>query len=170
VAEDLEHAIERTGHVRRTLTEDWQLETWEKRESRPDLINLALYVHHCTSPTDRVFVQMYMPQVLGLARRAFAGGHADLRPGFFRTDDAQALTLERLQRQRVPVVLLETPDEDESFRESFPRIIAYFDEHYEVTGQHEFDDGRFKVMLLTHRNAPAASRYAPLDWPCPSPQ
>jgi hypothetical protein len=170
VAEDLGHAIERTGHVRRTLSEEWQLETWERRAARPDLINLALYVHHCTSPTDRVFVQMYMPQVLGLARRAFAGGHADLRPGFFRTDDAQALTLQRLQRQRVPVVLLETPDEDESFRNSFPRLIAYFDEHYEVTGQHEFDGGRFKVMLLTHRNAPASSRYAPLDWPCPSPQ
>ena len=69
-------------------------------EGRPELITLSLYINACTAPTDRVLVQSYLPQVLAIARRAFAGGHADLRPGFFEMEDAQRLTLERL---RAPV-------------------------------------------------------------------
>ena len=77
------------------------------RPERPDLVTLSLYVNACTAPNDRVLVQAYIPQVLALARRAFAGGHADLRPGFFKTEEAQRLVLDRLQRQSVPVILLD---------------------------------------------------------------
>ena len=73
---------------------------WAARTERPDLITLSLYINACTTPNDRVLVQSYLPQVLAIARRAFAGGHADLRPGFFEFEEAQRLTLERLRRHR----------------------------------------------------------------------
>ncbi len=82
--------LERVGRIRRQLREEWELASWEHREDRPDLISLALYLNACTRPDDRIFIQHYAPQVLALARRAFAGGHADLRPGFFSTGGGPA--------------------------------------------------------------------------------
>jgi hypothetical protein len=157
--------FEQAAHVARTVRTDWQLATWVDREDRPELITLAMYLNACTPADARVFVQPYIPQVLALARRGFAGGHADLRPGFFTTDEAQALTLARLQRQHVPVALLETGGAYQNFRESFPLITAYLDEHYVVAGTHLFDD-RFGITLLISRRERPNGRFAELDWPC----
>ncbi len=151
--------------IARTLRADWQLDTWERRTSRPELITLAMYLNACTPPDARIFVQPYIPQVLALARRPFAGGHADLRPGFFTTVRDQQLVLARLRRQYVPVVLLATDDSLANFRQSFPLITAYLDEHYAVAGAHVFD-GRFGVTLLIGRGEQAGGRFADLGWPC----
>jgi hypothetical protein len=149
------------GEVRRS----WTLESWLTRPDRPELFELAFYVNACTIPTDRVLVQAYMPQVLALARRAFAGGHADLRPGFFTSTPAQELTVARLRRQSVPIVLLEAGESYENFRESFPIVTAYLEEHYRVAATKEFD-GRFGTTLLVRRDREPTGTYAPLDWPC----
>ena len=157
--------FERAAGIRKQLGTDWDLESWVARPGRPDLISLSMYVNACTVPTDRVLVQAYMPQVLALARRAFAGGHADLRPGFFTTDEAQRLTLERLRRQSVPVILLDSGKSLENFRESFPVIMAYMDEHYRAAGEHEFDN-RFGVTLFVRKDATPRGTWEPLGWPC----
>jgi hypothetical protein len=157
--------LERASLVRRQLRQDWQLHTWAARPDRPDLITLAMYLNACTAPGDRVFVQPYIPQVLALSRRAFAGGHADLRPGFFNSEEAQRLTLARLQRQAVPVALLETGDSYRNFRASFPLITAYLDEHYALAGTHVFDR-RFGIQLFVEKDRDAPRRFELLDWPC----
>jgi len=158
-------AFERVTSVKRQVRDDWDLFSLDIRRDRPDLVTLALYVNACTAPTDRVLVQAYMPQVLALARRAFAGGHADLRPGFFKTDEAQRLVVERLQRQSVPILLLETGDSLRGFRESFPLVTEYIDRHYKVVGSHVFDK-RFGVTLLARQELVPSGTYEPLGWPC----
>ena len=75
--------FERAGQIAAQMRREWNLDTWAERDDTSELITLARYVNACTAPTDRVLVQGYLPQVLALAQRAFAGGHADLRPGFF---------------------------------------------------------------------------------------
>jgi hypothetical protein len=163
LTEGIRRPFQGAASIVRTLRADWQLSSWEHRTDRPELITLAMYLNACTPPHARVFVQPYMPQVLALARRPFAGGHADLRSGFFDTDEDQLLTLARLRAQDVPVALLsESP---ESFGESFPRIGAYLMEHYDVAATHLFDD-RFRINLLVRKGANAPSRFAELDWPC----
>jgi len=157
--------FERASNITRQLRDDWSLESWQARPNRPELYELAFYVNACTAPTDRVLVQAYMPQVLALARRAFAGGHADLRPGFFATTSAQELTVARLQRQSVPVVLLEAGQEYKNFRQGFPLVTAYLDEHYRIAGTKEFD-GRFGTTLLVRRDREPTGTYAPFGWPC----
>jgi hypothetical protein len=154
--------IERAGLVAAQVRKDWQLQNWLDRPGRPELLDLSFYVSACTRPDDRVLVQAYMPQVLALARRAFAGGHADLRPGFFPTDDAQRLTVERLRRQPVPIVLLEAGGR---FREGFPIVMAYLDREYREAGTKVFD-GRFDTVLLVRRDRVPTGTYAPLGWPC----
>jgi hypothetical protein len=157
--------FDRAGSTSAQLRQDWRLESWLDRPDRPELLDLSLYVSACTTPTDRVLVQAYVPQVLALARRAFAGGHADLRPGFFKTEDAQRLTIERLRAQSVPIILLETGQSYQNFRQSFPLVIAHIDAQYREVGTKVFD-GRFGTTLFVRRDRTPRSTYAPFGWPC----
>ena len=156
-------ALRRVDVIWEQYDEIWPLSSWVQPEQ--NVIGLALYLEACTRPTDRVFMQHYLPQVLALSRRGFAGGHADLRPGFFTSDEMQALTIERLRRQSVPVAVLATDPDLASFRQSFPAVTAYLDEHYVAAGDRLLDD-RFGIHLLVSRRATPTGRYAPLDWPC----
>ena len=142
----------------------WPLERWAPEDASGP-VQLARYLRACTAPTDRVLLQHYMPQVHALADRAFAGGHADLRPGFFKTEEAQRLTIARLEGQSVPLILLETGDALANFHESFPLISAYLEREYEPAGEREIDD-RYAVHLLAHRDRVPTGRYPPFDWPC----
>jgi hypothetical protein len=164
VAESWSKAIERVDSIERTLDPTWPLERWIQPET-PNPMRLAFYLRDCTKPSDRIFMQHYLPQVLALAQRGFAGGHADLRPGFFRTEEAQRLTIERLRHQSVPVAMLNTGDDYRNFRKSFPLISAYFDEHYVSAGERDID-GRFMVHLLVAKTAVPTGRFELLDWPC----
>jgi hypothetical protein len=162
MVEGWDHAIERVGHIRTSLGETWPLERWAKPEGT---MALAFYFTACTKPTDRVFMEHYLPQVLALSRRGFAGGHADLRPGFFTSEDMQRLTVERLRRQSVPVALLGPGEDLGGFRSSFPIIVAYLDQYYMSAGERTID-GRDPVQLFVRRDGVPTGRYEPLDWPC----
>ena len=155
----------RAQTVSQNVRTDWDLSTWTNRPDRSGLMTLALYVNTCTPPDARVFVQPYLPQVLGMAQRGFAAGFGDLRPGFFDEPEFEALALRRMRRQDVPVVLLDVEDSLKNFRESFPVLTAYFDATYEAAATHVFDD-RFGVTLLVRKGVRTSQTFAPLGWPC----
>jgi hypothetical protein len=158
-------AFERADAISTQLRQDWDLGSWAARAERPDLITLSLYINACTTPNDRVLVQEYLPQVLAIARRAFAGGHADLRPGFFVFEEAQRLTVERLRSRSVPIILLDTEDSLRSFYRSFPIVTAYIDQEYRQAGMHTFDE-RFGLTLYVKKDRTPTGTYEPLGWPC----
>lgn len=163
LTEGLGRAFRGAASTARNVRADWELANWAARTERPDLITLAMYLQACTRPDARVFVQPYIPQVLALARRPFAGGHADLRTGFFDSEEKQALTISRLQRQYVPVALLgESP---ESFTKSFPLVGGYLQDHFDVAGLHTFDD-RFDITLLLAKGERPRRLFPELNWPC----
>jgi len=159
-------AIARARTVRQNVLTDWDLSTWKNRPDRSGLMTLALYLNTCTSPGSRVFIQPYLPQVLGMARRGFAAGFGDLRPGFFDEPEFEALAMRRMRGQDVPVVLLDVGDSLENFRESFPTLTAYFDAAYDTAATETFDD-RFGVTLLVKRGRQGGT-FDPLGWPCPA--
>ena len=166
----VDETLDRAETIAGRLREDWDLSRWMARPDRPELVTLSVYLNACTAPADRVLVSLYLPQVLALARRGFAGGHADLRPGFFEDEEAQRLTVERLQRQSVPVMLLASGAASlEKFRESYPTLAAYLDRHYRPAATHVFDD-RFGLTLFAKRDLTPTSAWQPLGWPCFSPQ
>jgi hypothetical protein len=162
-----EKALERARSIADILRREWKLETWAARTDRPDLVTLSLYLAACTKPEDRVFVQPYMPQVLALARRGFAAGLADLRPGYFDAAEVQHVAIARMQRQSVPVVLLSAGKDLEEFRKQYPVVAAYFDDWYTVSGVRIFDE-RFGITLLTRKHSPVAPQFEALEWPCPT--
>jgi hypothetical protein len=157
--------FERFDAISKQLRLDWDLGLWAARPERPDLITLSLYINACTTPDDRVLVQSYLPQVPAMARRAFAGGHADLRPGFFEFEEAQRLTVERLRSRSVPIILLDTEDSLRSFYRSFPIVTAYIDQEYRPAGTHTFDE-RFGITLFVKQDRTPTGTYEPLGWPC----
>jgi hypothetical protein len=77
----------------------------------------------------------------------------------------QRLTVERLQRQSVPIVLLGGGDGLGGFRDSFPIVTQYFRERYRTVGDREFD-GRFEIRLMVRSDATPVRSYEPLGWPC----
>ena len=65
----------------------------------------------------------------------------------------------------MPVALVGAGDDLGGFRHSFPIVVAYLDRQFENAAEHTFD-GRFAIRLLVNRDARAAGRFQPLDWPC----
>ena len=126
---------------------------------------LARYVRECTAPTDRVFMQFYLPQVAALGNRGFAGGHADLRPGFFTTEEMQRLTVERLERQSVPVAFVGGGPTWGGFREAFPMVVRYFDAHYRSVEERRFGGGD-SIQLLVRTDRQPVRTFELLGWPC----
>ena len=158
--------LARAATVSESARRDWDLSTWVDRADRSGLMTLALYLNTCTPPGARIFIQPYLPQVLGMAQRGFAAGFGDLRPGFFDEPEFEALALRRMRGQDVPVVLLDVGDSLENFKESFPTLTAYFDAAYETAATRTFDD-RFGVTLLVQRGRQGGT-FDPLEWPCPA--
>jgi hypothetical protein len=157
--------IARARNVSRGARTDWDLSTWTNRADHSSLMTLALYLNSCTPPHARVFIQPYLPQVLGMAQRGFAAGLGDLRPGFFDEPEFERLAMRRMRVQNVPVVLLDAGDSLENFRESFPLLSAYFDALYQRAAMHVFED-RFGVTLLVRRGVQTNQTFEPLGWPC----
>ena len=86
-------------------------------------------------------------------------------PGFFGTDEAQRLTVARLQAQSVPIILLDTDQSYENFRSGFPLVMAHIDQEYQLAGTHVFDE-RFGINLFVRKDRTPSGTWEPLGWPC----
>ncbi|MGE3401296.1 MAG: hypothetical protein AB7K63_01835 [Vicinamibacterales bacterium] len=162
MAERPRNAFERVAQITEVMRASWPVNLAQRPDE--ESMRLAAYVRECTLPEDRVFFTPYMPQVLSLAGRAFAGGHADLRSGFFETAEEQQTTIARLSRQSVPMVFFDA-GELPSFRESFPLIVRYLDERFVAAGERTLSDRRTMVLLVDRNRTPVRTHEA-LDWPC----
>jgi hypothetical protein len=153
------------------LMSTWPLEAWSQRlESGP--MRIAFYLRDCTLPTQAVFIADYLPHITALAERRFAGGHPDLRPGFFMSRRGQELTIARLEQEQVALVMAPVDEHAQAFRESFPLLDAYFAARYERLLTRVRDRG-ITVDLLIRKDPTAAGWnlmatgwYEPMRWPC----
>lgn len=127
----------------------------------PGLLGLARYVFECTAPTDRVLVPGFEPQIFFYAERGFAGGRAFLVANWQASEADQQLIVERLARQRVPVVVGRS---DAAIERRFPLVQDYLSRYYinapitspAMTGLRVLVDSRIRP----------AGVYEPLGLPC----
>jgi hypothetical protein len=150
--------------VTERLQGGWPIDSWAADDSRGP-IQLAYYLKQCTAPTDRVLVTPYLPPIVGLAERGFAGGHGDLRAGFFANDADQELTLERLRRQSVPVVIGPRADDQEEFDRRLPIVAGYLSSEYANLGDQELGEG-LVISLMVKKGARSTHAFAKLGFPC----
>ena len=128
--------------------------------------NAAEYVRVCTRPDDRVLVVADAPEILAFAGRLFAGGQPTFRPGFYRLERDQRVTLDRWRQQSVPIVLT---DEEHiyapNFGAQFYLIDEYLKAHYELAGQlPALAAGPVRVFALRSRSP--TSQYRSTGLPC----
>lgn len=79
------------------------------------LVPFIEYVDRCTDPGHRLFVAGEAPEIYVYARRPFAGGQPALRNGYFSTMKDQRRLVLRLRQQQVPLALILTDSDAESF-------------------------------------------------------
>jgi hypothetical protein len=157
-------AASRDGRiVTRILERTWPLEDWT--EDTTGQIGLARYLNACTAPDDRVLITGFWPPVYGLAQRGFAGGRLDLRGGFYDTPRDQQLTVARLQRQSVPIVIGPPAEGVDDFLREFPLVAEYVYREYRHAGDVDLG-GDLRFGLLVHGRALPQGTYAPLSLPC----
>lgn len=147
----------------------WQVET-ERLRARPidnwgatdsGIPALGRYVFECTRDTDRVLVTWFAPQIFFYAERAFAGGQVYLQPRWHASVADQQLTVQRMTRERVPLVLVSV---DSDNRVYFPIVADYIRAHYrEAIPTSKYIDG-YRVFVDT-RLTPTGT-YKPLGIPC----
>ena len=147
----------------------WQVQT-ERLRARPidtwgptdrGIPALGRYVFECTRDTDRVLVTWFAPQIFFYAERAFAGGQVYLQPRWHASVADQHLTVQRMTRERVPLVLVSA---DTDNRVYFPIVADYIRAHYrEAIPTSSYIDG-YRVFVDT-RLLPTGT-YKPLGLPC----
>jgi hypothetical protein len=139
----------------------------ERDRSRAGAVDVVDYLRACTAPTDRVLVLADAAEVAAFAARSFAGGHPTFRAGFYMLPEDQALTIARLGRQSVPVVVTrDEADYREHIEPAFRQVVAWVNERYEFRGEVPALTGP-PMRVLVRRDMAGSERLGDTGLPCP---
>ena len=153
--------IERTMRGVRDTGTTWP---WERYWPAGPLPEAIRYIDACTAPGEFVMVTWNAPEYYFFSRRQFAGGHALLLASAFTAERDQRRILERLERERAAVVLINETSRPE-FAQAFGAVDAYLRRHYDTIARFDIYDGSVIAVAL-HRNATGRGSYGETSWPC----
>jgi hypothetical protein len=124
------------------------------------------YIAQCTSPTDHVLMTWPATEYYFFTRRPFAAGHAlFLAPYSFTGVKDQEFMLDRLQREHVPIALV-NETRAEQFATCLPAARSiHSKEYYAAVDTYEIYDGS-QIALAVRRDAMPSRSYGPNGWPC----
>jgi hypothetical protein len=125
---------------------------------------LTRYVHECTAPDDRVLALHFLPELFFYSERGFAGGQVYLLIDWHSSVRDQRLTVARLARERVPVVIVDVSTRDRVWAH-FPLVADYVSEHYVPVAESTFG-GDTEYSVLADRRLTASGTHASLGLPC----
>jgi hypothetical protein len=161
---DARHGV--SGAMRRRQQLADQLASPRERRGRlsPAYDALADYIASCTAPSSRVLALTFAPELLFYSGRGFAGGQVTLTPGYFATPRHAQLMLDRLSREDVPLVVMDSETEME-MAQGYPRVIGRVREQYDevwrvrIAGSKDF-------VVLGDRERAIVGRYGAQQLPC----
>jgi hypothetical protein len=164
--------LERTGAgagvegVRVRLRELRRVVLPARRRTGPlgDYQLIADYISRCTPASSRILGLTFAPELFFYADRAFAGGQVTLTPGYFDTEADAALMLDRLAREDVPLVILDS-DSREEVSLDYPRVMAYVRDRYRQVGSMPLR-GDTRLILLAEASRTPAGRFGSPELPC----
>lgn len=156
------------GKMAERLTTVWRSGTiwpWDRQWPSGEMPAVVRYLNACTGPSDHLLVTWPAAEYYFFTRRRFAAGHALLLPPrAFTERQHQQRMIERLERQFVPIVLInETASEE--FDRSYPLLSAYLAEHYVPIWQYTIYDGSV-ITVARRSDLHASSTYGSEQWPC----
>jgi hypothetical protein len=124
---------------------------------------LTRYVLECTRPGDRILAGSFEPQIFFYAERAFAGGTPYLKGGWHQSREAQQLTVDRMRRQRVPIVLINVATEAEV--RGFSIVYQYIQDNYREVWRGNFGSGP-DYAVLVKSDVSTRGTYPSFGLPC----
>jgi hypothetical protein len=124
---------------------------------------LTRYVLECTRPADRILAGSFEPQIFFYSERAFAGGQVYLKGGWHQSREAQELTVRRMRRQRVPIVLINVATEAEV--RGFSIVYQYIQDNYREAARQNFGGGP-DYAVLVKRDLPSRGMESSFGLPC----
>ena len=125
---------------------------------------LTRYINRCTAPTDRLLVLGYQPEMFFYADRRIGGGNAVFHANAGAAPRQQDIIVERLQRERVPVVVLPV-DQVREIESVYPILKQYIDSRYRLAKEDGFGEGR-PLRVLVDSQATASHSDPELGLPC----
>jgi hypothetical protein len=137
---------------------------WREPFSPTD-VAIVDYLTACTPPRARLFTMTFAPDLLFYTGRGFAGGQVTLTPGYYRTERDAALMLDRLSREDVPFVIMDSETRDE-MRFHYPRVVAHVDSRYREVGRFPVGDGGKDFIVLAQSDRAVSRNFAQTDLPC----
>ena len=117
------------------------------------------YIRECTTPGDRLFIAGFFPDVHFYSARGFAGGREDSNPDLHSSLRDQRATIDRLERQSVPIVLIKRD------LAQAPFVDAYLRERYRIVPHIDPETTQGLSLFVERRRAPTRV-YTPLNTPC----
>ena len=150
------------GVVNRRLR-DRPIDAWAPPGST-GLRALTRYLLDCTAPSDRILVTWYEPDVFFYAERGFAGGQVYFERGSFGSVADQRLTIERMQRQSVPIIV-GRQDQEAEFRQAFPLVYDYVQTRYRLAAESTFG-GEQTYLVFVDAQLNPATEHPDLGLPC----
>jgi hypothetical protein len=145
--------------IRRTLSPPDQY-TGKRSAAYGPLID---YLTTCTSPNARLLTLTFAPEVFFYAHRAFAGGQVSLTPGYFVDDRNVGLMLERIAKQDVPLVLMDSETRQEMMQ--YRRLGSYVEARYHEIGRFPVGPGK-EFILLAENDRASITRFGVQQLPC----
>jgi hypothetical protein len=121
------------------------------------------YVPRCIPPHQRLLVAAWLPEIVVLSQRTFAGGQIWFMPGAMSTPADHALVLHRLERQRVPVTVIRTPSYVDLAMD-FPELDAHIKGRYTEVARWSLGGDDAVVLLMDMKQATGTD--AKTGWPC----
>jgi hypothetical protein len=118
----------------------------------PAYTQLVSYIRTCTPPGSRLFVMTFAPEIFIYADREFAGGQVAMTPGYFVTGRHAALMVERLSREDVPLVILDSQTRAEMAAQ-YPRVMEYVFARYHDVGRFPMGSDKHLDVLAENRRA-----------------
>jgi hypothetical protein len=129
------------GFPQRIASARWTQVTSELRAPRaapqmPSAVALALmpffeYVEACTRENAAIFVPGFAPEVPYFSRRRFAGGHVTLVSDYYSSEREENRTLQILNTQSVPLVVL-PPGAHDEIEQHHPRVSRWLQRYVPV--------------------------------------
>ena len=120
---------------------------------------MTRYIHECTKPEDRLFIAGFFPDVHFYSARGFAGGQEDFNPDLHSSLRDQRMTIDRLERQSVPIVLIKRD------LAQAPFVDAYLRQRYRLVPHIDPENTQGLSLFVERRRAPTRV-YTPLNTPC----
>jgi hypothetical protein len=152
-------------HTIEVVKETGSVWPWERFWPAGELPPAIRYLHACTTRGDAVLLTWAAPEYYYFAQRRFGAGHAlFLPPDAFTTEHDQARMVERIRRERIPVVLINEGRSDE-FANAYPAVDRYIRDAYVAVGTFKIRDGSL-ITVAIGRDLKSTGTYDPEGWPC----